>query len=31
LLNYGKPVFACPRPSSPKSCKSDLADPAIFA
>ena len=31
LLSYGKPLFACPRPSSPKSCKSDLADPAIFA
>src|SRR5579863_1319824 len=27
LLSYGKPLFACPRPSSPKSCKSDLADP----
>ena len=31
LLSYGKPLFACPKPSSPKSCKSDLADPAIFA
>src|ERR1035441_3509879 len=30
LLNYGKPVFACPSPSSPRSTKSKLADPAIF-